>query len=197
MSPPDLALHSSDDTWTLERWETLPDGGNRYEVINGVLYLSTAPPFFHQWIVAEAVAALRAQLFLPGIAFVVIGPLGVIMPGCAPVQPDIVVILQVDRQIISGRIYGVPALLVEVLSPSNADYDLTTKHDIYARAGVPEYWVFRPEQRDVIVHSEPDPATGHYLQVRRIAPDGELVAATLPFRAPVASFFAGAPDTTL
>jgi Uma2 family endonuclease len=194
---PDLVLHSADDTWTLERWERLPDDGNRYEVIDGVLYRSTVPGFFHQWVLFEAYTALREQLFLPGIAFVVAAPMGVLMPGCAPVQPDIVVIRQEDHQIINGRIYGVPALLVEVLSPSNADYDLTTKRSVYARAGVPEYWVFRPAQRDVLVHAEPDPASGHYLQVRRIAPDGELVAVTLPFRAPIASFFAGAPDTTL
>jgi len=40
---PDLALRSHDATWDRARWETLPDAGNRYEVIGGVLYMSTAP----------------------------------------------------------------------------------------------------------------------------------------------------------
>jgi Uma2 family endonuclease len=37
--------------WTYADWETLPDDGNRYEVIDGVLYMTTAPSTFHQWIV--------------------------------------------------------------------------------------------------------------------------------------------------
>ena len=37
--------------WTYADWEALPDDGNRYEVIDGVLYMTTAPSFFHQWIV--------------------------------------------------------------------------------------------------------------------------------------------------
>ena len=65
-----------------------------------------------------------------------------------------------------------------------------TKRAAYARAGVPEYWILRPTERDVLVHWEPEPATGLYLQVRHSAPEGELVSPTLPFRAPVAAFFA-------
>ncbi len=55
----------------------------------------------------------------------------------------------------------------------------------------------RPAERDVLVHSQPDPATGRYASTVHVPPGGELVSPTLPFRAPVASFFAGAPDTTL
>ena len=37
--------------WTYADWETLPYDGNRYEIIDGVLYMTTAPSNFHQWIV--------------------------------------------------------------------------------------------------------------------------------------------------
>jgi hypothetical protein len=37
--------------WAYADRETLPDDGNRYEVIDGVLYMTTAPSTFHQWIV--------------------------------------------------------------------------------------------------------------------------------------------------
>ena len=33
--------------WTYVDWETLPDDGNRYEIIDGVLYMTTAPSSFH------------------------------------------------------------------------------------------------------------------------------------------------------
>src|SRR4051794_808899 len=43
---PELMLRSADATWDRARWEQLPDDGNRYEVIDGVLYMTTAPSFF-------------------------------------------------------------------------------------------------------------------------------------------------------
>jgi len=45
---PELALRSLDASWSRERWEQLPADGNRYEVIDGVLYLTTAPSNFHR-----------------------------------------------------------------------------------------------------------------------------------------------------
>jgi len=39
--------------WTYADWEALPDDGNRYEVIGGVLYMSTAPSFLHQRIIRQ------------------------------------------------------------------------------------------------------------------------------------------------
>src|SRR5689334_7433198 len=48
---PELALRSHDAAWNYTRWKRLPDDGNRYEVIDGVLYMTTAPSNFHQWIV--------------------------------------------------------------------------------------------------------------------------------------------------
>jgi hypothetical protein len=29
-------------------WEQLPDDGNRYQIIAGVLYMTSAPSYFHQ-----------------------------------------------------------------------------------------------------------------------------------------------------
>ena len=195
---PELALRSHDATWNRERWEELPDDGNRYEVIDGVLYMTTAPSNFHQWIIRQVFLALFQQIDSSGVGVTLWAPIGLFMPGCDPVQPDLLVIRTSDLGMMrERRIYGIPALLVEVLSPTNPDQDLVIKRDAYARAGVPEYWVLRPAERDALVYSEPDPATGRYLRVSQVPPDGELVSPTLPFRAPVAAFFAGAPDTTL
>ncbi len=195
---PELALRSHDATWNRERWERLPADGNRYEVIGGVLYMTTAPSNFHQWIIRQAFLALFQQIDAAGVGITLWAPIGLFMPGCDPVQPDLLVVRVADLGIIrEGRIHGVPALLVEVLSPSNPNQDLRIKREAYARAGVPEYWIMRPAERDVLVHSEPDGASGEYARVAHIAPDGELVSPTLPFRAAIAPFFAGAPDTTL
>ena len=45
--------------WTYADWEQIPDDGNRYEIIEGVLYVTTVPSFFHQWIIARLLSAGR------------------------------------------------------------------------------------------------------------------------------------------
>ncbi len=195
---PELMLRSSDATWDRAKWEQLPDDGNRYEVIDGVLYMTTAPSAFHQWILRQIIRILYAQIDDTNIGITFWSPMGVFMPGCDPVQPDLLVIRTSDLSIIHDRrVYGVPALLIEVLSPSNAEKDTEIKRKAYAQAGVPEYWIVRPATRDVLVYTDPDDALGDYVQSQRVASDAELVSPTLPVRAQVASFFAGAPDTTL
>lgn len=195
---PELTLRSFDASWNRARWELLPDDGNRYEVIDGVLYMTTAPSPFHQWIIRQIFIALYQQIDQPGIGTALWSPIGLFMPGCDPVQPDLLVIRTEDLGMIHDRrINGVPALLVEVLSPSNPEQDTEIKRGAYARAGVPEYWIARPATRDLIVCTRPDAALGSYAQSILIDPDGELHSPTLPFRAAIAQFFAGAPDTTL
>jgi len=198
LSLPETVVRSLDATWNYARWSQLPEDGNRYEVIDGVLYMTTAPSFFHQWIVSRITRLLQEQIEDPGVGLVAFAPIGVLMPGCDPVQPDIVVISAQDRDIIHDRrINGVPALLVEVLSPTNPEKDTEIKRAAYARAGVPEYWIIRPANRDLLLYTQPDPRMGTYLQTSHVAPDADIVSPTLPFRALVASFFAGSPDETM
>src|SRR3712207_862717 len=111
----DLLLRSVDTTWTADDWERLPHGdGNRYEIIGGMLYLSSTPSVRHQRIVRQTVLGLHNQIDVRGLGMTLWSPIGVFMPGCDPVQPDILVILA-DRFAIIGehRIVGVPALIVE------------------------------------------------------------------------------------
>lgn len=195
---PELIMRSQDATWTRARWETLPADGNRYEVVDGVLYTSTAPSFFHQWIVRQALSILLAQIDAPALGTTIMAPIGLFMPGCAPVQPDLLVVAAADRGIVrAGRIEGVPALIVEVQSPSSVGYDDRTKRQAYARAGLPEYWIARPATRDLLLCWRPDATLGDFAQTRLVASDEELVSATLPVRFPLDRLFAGSPDTTL
>jgi Uma2 family endonuclease len=195
---PELALRSLDATWNYARWEQLPDDGNRYEVIDGVLYMTTAPSTFHQWIVRRLDRFVGMPLEDQGLAYVFTAPVGVLMPGCDPVQPDFVVVRKTKAAIIHDRrIHGVPDLIAEVLSPGNAEQDTRTKRSAYARAGVPEYWIVRPDTRDVLRCDQPDAALGDYTRTQLVGADAELVSPTLPVRVAVIDLFAGAPDTTL
>jgi Uma2 family endonuclease len=86
-----------------------------------------------------------------------------------------------------GRIHGAPDLIAEVLSPSHPDLDTVVKRAAYARAGVPEYWIVRPESRDVLVCTLPDASLGDFTEVHRFDADSDLISPTLPIRVSVAS----------
>ncbi len=198
IATPELVLRSLDTTWSYARWEQLPDDGNRYEVVDGVLYMTTAPSNLHQWIVTRLLRFVGLPTEDQGLAYPITGPIGVLMPGCDPVQPDFLLVRRSNAAIIHDRrIRGIPDLIVEIHSPSNPEQDTDTKRGAYARAGVSEYWIVRPQTRDVLVCWQPDVALGDYGQVRLVLPAAELVSPTLLVHIKVGDLFAGAPDTTV
>jgi Uma2 family endonuclease len=195
----EFVMRSLDASWDYARWEQLPADGNRYEVIDGALYMTTAPSFFHQWIVQRLIRLVGIPAEDAHTAYSATAPIGVLMPGCDPVQPDFVLVRTANAGIIADRrIRGIPDLVAEVLSPSNPEQDTDIKRGAYARAGVPEYWIVRPRSRDVLVCWEPDADLGDFSQVRLIHSTEALVSPTLEgVSLRVADLFAGAPDTTL
>ena len=141
----------NEKTWTYEDYRLLPDDGNRYEILEGVLYMSPAPLTLHQ-LLSKSLYSLLLQLENDGRGWVFYAPIDVLMPGATPVQPDLVFVAIEQRQILTSRgIEGVPKLIVEVLSPSNARYDRITKLNLYARCGVSHYWLLDPLARSLEV----------------------------------------------
>jgi Uma2 family endonuclease len=124
-------------------------------------------------------------------------PVGLLMPGCEPVQPDYVVVLASRAAIIRDRrIMGVPDLVVEVLSPGSAAYDERVKLHAYAFAGVPEYAIVDPRSR-TLSHYRLD-APGRYSAPQLFNASDTVTFDCLPtLSVPVGELFAGAPDTTL
>ena len=68
------------------------------------------------------------------------------------VQPDLVVICDMNKIDRRGCI-GAPDLIVEILSPSTSEKDLTWKYELYQRNGVKEYWVVHPEEKTLLIHT--------------------------------------------
>ncbi len=70
-------------------------------------------------------------------------PCGVRLPNQpVPFEPDIFFIKKERLQIIGKQyVEGVPDLVIEILSPSNTNYDRETKFQLYQAAGVAEYWL--------------------------------------------------------
>lgn len=183
--------------WTYADWELLPDDGNRYEVINGALYMTTAPSSFHQWIIFALVQYFGVPAKERGLGYAFTAPIGVLMPECDPVQPDFLFVRAANSGIITqGRIRGVPDLIVEVQSPGTAAYDNNVKLHAYARAGVPEYAIVKPAERTVSMYQLGTRGRYGFAAVR--SGDEPLQFACLPDTAvPTSALFAGAPDTTL
>jgi hypothetical protein len=55
---------STTTRWTSADLESLPDDGNRYEIIDGELYMSKQPHFYHQDVCGE----LQGEPVLPGFS---------------------------------------------------------------------------------------------------------------------------------
>ncbi len=183
--------------WTRADWENLPDDGNGYEVINGVLYMVASPSYFHQIIILQLYDLLGYPARQQKLAHVILAPISVFMPGCEPVQPDFVLVMTERAQIIHDRrIWGVPDFIAEVLSPSNADYDEDVKLKAYAKAGVPEYAVIDPAKRQLRLYQLESP--GNYPPPHVFSEDDTVTfKCLLMFPVPVGKLFEGAPDTTL
>jgi len=136
--------------WTYKDYAALPDDGNRYEVVDGVLFMVPSPGSEHQNAVGEIFVHLREYIKLRGLGKVFLAPLDVELAPDVVVQPDVIVILNDQRKKIThNRIMGAPDLVVEVVLPGSVGYDRREKQDMYARAGVPEYWIVDPLAQNV------------------------------------------------
>jgi Uma2 family endonuclease len=132
-------------TWTYEDYLALPNDGQRYEIIDGVLYVTPAPLTIHQTL-SKRLQHFFYALELEGKGYAFYAPIDVVMPGCSPVQPDLVFLTPEQRSLIQEKnIAGVPHLLVEILSPSSRSLDRVQKLNRYARNGVSHYLIVDPE----------------------------------------------------
>lgn len=138
--------------WTYEMYAALPDDGNRYEVVQGVLMMSPAPGTPHQGIIQRLSQYLDERIFTPRRGLVFTGPTDVKLSLGTVVQPDVLVILKEHVDLVQEEgIIGVPDLAVEVISPSSATYDRLVKYRVYEQAGVPEYWLVNSKKQTIEV----------------------------------------------
>ena len=141
--------------WTYEDYKRLPDDGRRYEIIEGVLYVTAAPNFDHQYTVTRLLVHLDSLVTKHRLGVVLVAPFEVHLPDVArPVQPDVLFIPSEQAPRPGAADFtGAPDLIVGVLSQSTARTDRLVKFGAYERAGVREYWLVEPRTRSVEVYS--------------------------------------------
>ncbi len=133
-----------------EDYAALPDDGRRYEVHDGELSVTPAPSPRHQIVSRNLFRLLDAHVRSRGSGEVLYAPLDVILTEASIVQPDLVYLEPGRLGAISGRgIEGAPTLVVEIVSPATTLIDRRTKHQLYARHGVPFFWLVDLEARTI------------------------------------------------
>lgn len=138
--------------WTYSHYAALPEDGERYEIVDGVLYMAPSPNRWHQDAVLMISHYLLTHVKLKGLGQVFVAPFDVELASNNVVQPDIIVVLNAGQEKVKDtRIIGAPDLVVEVASPATATYDRRVKYDAYAQAGIPEYWIADPAAKTVEV----------------------------------------------
>ncbi|NWJ95288.1 MAG: Uma2 family endonuclease [Chloroflexi bacterium] len=138
--------------WTYADYAALPEDGRRYEIIQGVLYMSPSPNAKHQSAITYFLYYLFVQIQQGGLGRVFTAPFDVELGPGNVVQPDLLVVLKANEARIEfGKFVGAPDLVVEIVSPGTAGYDRRQKQDAYAEAGVPEYWIADPASQTIEV----------------------------------------------
>ncbi|MEA2570212.1 MAG: hypothetical protein QOI24_2213 [Acidobacteriota bacterium] len=174
---------------TYEDYVRMPDDGQRYELIDGELFVVPAPNSPHQFAILNIAAALHGYLLREGGGRVAMAPLDVILSPANVVQPDVLFVRDQNASRIEFRgVVGAPDLVVEALSNSTKRRDETVKRELYERFGVTEYWIVDPAAKTVKVLRL---AGARYETVAELRDNDTLTSPQFPGLAlPLATIFA-------
>ena len=173
-----MATQAQAHDWTYQELLTLPDDGKRYEIIEGVLYEMPAANTEHALIIMRLIRWTFGPLIWGMGGEILTAPIDVFIRDGDPVQPDLLILLPEQLDLIAKRgVEGPPALVVEVLSPSNPEHDRITKRALYARAGVAEYWIVSPEAATIAILTLNE---GNYDVHARVGGDEPLTSPSFP-----------------
>ena len=134
---------------SIEEFLELPDTYDRrkMELDDGELYIMPRPRTGHQFLQGDLIWHFQGYIrsFEDPPAEVLHDVIVALsLESRILFSPDLVVILHGSSAVIADRmVEGAPDIVVEILS-SDRRRDLVRKRQVYAEAGVPEYWIFDP-----------------------------------------------------
>ena len=131
---------TEDRPLTVEDLSRLPDDGNRYELVDGVLEVTPAPFVNHERVVSRLLYLLQSHC--PN-GLEVLGPVGVNLAPDLHRIPDLVVIREETCE--PDYLTRPPVLAVEVASRSTRKRDRTRKFGEYEAFGIETHWIVEPE----------------------------------------------------
>ena len=138
--------------YTVDDLDAMPDDGNRYEIIDGELFVTPPPLMLHQRVQMAFIAELIS--FVPSIgAELFAAPIAVRASRDTQVGPDLIAVPLLSDADESMCYIPMARLLlaIDVLSPSTTKVDLALKRRLYRRERVNEYWTVDVRRRLVLV----------------------------------------------
>ncbi len=125
-----------------------------YEIIEGENFMAPAPNLDHSDIIFKLSFVIGGYLIEHKSGYVYTDNVDVHFSDGSLYKPDLSVVLKPNEKILAGRknIFGAPDMVVEVLSYSTRNRDLTIKKDTYEAQGVKEYWIVDPWAKSVTVY---------------------------------------------
>lgn len=166
--------------WTRDEYERMVDMGilgpnDRVELLDGEIVIMTPQKSRHAAAIQMTLRALR-QAF--GDAFDIRSQMPLALDATSEPEPDIAVVAGSPRDFVDA--HPSRAVLVVEVSDSSLTFDRTTKAAVYARAGVPDYWLLNLVDSVVEVRRDPQPSSAsplgwHFASVQTLRA-GEIIA---------------------
>ena len=136
--------------WTLEELHSLPDDGNRYELIDRELFVTPPPSSDHETILARLSRLLEPFVAEHGFGLIY-RPRAVLRIAGSEVEPDLMVRQAPAHRGTDWTDMPQPMLIVEVLSDSTRRRDRVQKRAFYLAQSIPEYWMIDPESETITI----------------------------------------------
>ena len=127
---------------------------DRVEILKGKIFkMSPAPTISHQGI-SFNLSGLFFMYFHNKPCKVFASPFDIVLKNKdgkedTVVQPDLCVVCDPEKLADGKRCQGAPDLIIEILSPGNSKKEMLNKYELYEEAGVREYWVVRPDYKEI------------------------------------------------
>lgn len=174
--------------FTYDDYLLFPDDRNRHQIIEGEHYMTPSPILYHQDISRNLQKILVEFVEAHNLGKIYDAPVDVVLSDINVVVPDLVFVSGANASILLEKyIAGAPDLIVEILSESTKRIDLDLKLKLYAKFGVPEYWIVDPKKKTVSVYRL---AEGGYSEKKVFAETEELISSTFPdLRVPLTVVF--------
>lgn len=153
----------------------------RVEIIKGkIMAMSPAPNRLHQDISLKLTSEFL-KVFPNDGCKLYVAPFDVRFPDengniRTVVQPDLCVICDPNKLDERGCL-GAPDLVVEILSPGNSKREMKDKYELYQEYGVSEYWVVRPEERNIHIYVL---ESGRYIGIAPVVEDDVITSVKFP-----------------
>ena len=143
-----MGMPAQQTEWTAEMARALPDDGYRYEVLDGELFVTPAPSYQHQAVLARLYDLIRPYVEGHSLGWTRWSPADIEFSPKRRLQPDLFVIPNEGKgEPRSWQDVKRLLLVIEASSPTTACADRLKKRPIYQKQTVPEYCIVDADAR--------------------------------------------------